>query len=194
MNQSISLFSLFSSILHLFLVLNFYGGVTVNGDIVSNLCENVTRVYPTQNYEFCVSALEANPLSKTSDIFGLGVISLELCSNNATYIRTYIDGILKDGKPEPERARTCLQNCIGFYSTALEDVQAAIEAFKGKDYVTAYRQLVTGALIDADTCKRGFQDVGVDFSPLKKQNYDFSQLIGISLGIITEIRGTTNLQ
>ncbi|MCL7032939.1 hypothetical protein MKW94_029106 [Papaver nudicaule] len=187
-NQSISLFSLFSSILHLFLVLNFYGGVTVNGDIVSNLCENVTRVDPTQNYDFCVSSLEANPLSKTSDIFGLGVISIELCSNNATYIHTYIDGILKDGKPEPERARTCLQECVDLYSDASEEVQTAMKAFKGKDYETTSR-ILYGAAINANTCKIGFTELGVDFSPLKKQDYDIYQLTGISLSIIRIILG-----
>ncbi|MCL7037488.1 hypothetical protein MKW94_023356 [Papaver nudicaule] len=187
-NQSISLFSLFSSIPYLFLVLNCYGGLIVNGDIdISNLCKNVTRVDPTENYEFCVSALEANPLSKTSDIFGLGVISIELCSSNATYTHTYIDGILKDGKPEPERVRACLQDCIEFYSTALEEVQAAMKAFKGKDYETAGSQLYD-ALIDTDTCKIGFTELGVDF-PLKKHDYDFFQLIGISLSIIKIILG-----
>ncbi|MCL7039348.1 hypothetical protein MKW94_013654 [Papaver nudicaule] len=181
MNQSISLLS---SIFHLFLVPNFCGGVVVNGDIVNNLCSNVSIASDhVLNYDFCISSLEANPLSRTSDIFGLVVISMELSSNNATYIRTYIDSILKDGKQEPELARTCLQECIGFYSTALEDVQAAMKAFKSKHYYTARNQL-SNANIYADTCKRGFQDLGVDFSPLKKQDYDFFQLTLFSASTI----------
>ncbi|KAI3882978.1 hypothetical protein MKX03_028711 [Papaver bracteatum] len=185
MNQSISLLSLFSSILHIFLVLNFYGGVTVNGDIVINFCKNQSIIDPSLNYDFCVSSLEANPLSKTSDIFGLAVISMELTSNNATYIHTYIEGILKDGKQEP-RARMCLEDCMEFYSTAVEDVEEAMEAFNGKNYYWALSH-VTAAMTDADTCKTGFTELGVDFSLLRKQDYDFYQLTGICLDIIAKI-------
>ncbi|KAI3896454.1 hypothetical protein MKW92_042266 [Papaver armeniacum] len=186
MNRSISLLSLFSSILHVFLILNFYGGVTVNGDIVINFCKNESILDPYLNYDFCVSSLEANPVSKTSDIFGLAEISMELCSRNATYIHTYIDGILKDGKQEP-RAGMYLEDCMEFYSTAIDEVQEAVEAFNGKDYYNAFRH-VSGAGIEADTCKTGFTEAGVDFSLLKKQDYNFYQLTSISMGLIAKIR------
>ncbi|KAI3860817.1 hypothetical protein MKX03_034838 [Papaver bracteatum] len=185
MNQSISLLFLFSSIFYGFLVLNFYGGVTVNGDIVRNFCKNQSTIDPYLNYDFCVSSLEANPHSKTSDIFELAVISMELCSKNATYIRTYIEGILNDGKAEP-RAKMYLENCMEFYSTALERVQAAMESFKGKDYHTALIK-VSAAGTEADTCKIGFTEAGVDFSLLKKQDYNFYQLTNISIDLIAKI-------
>ncbi|KAI3940791.1 hypothetical protein MKW98_030110 [Papaver atlanticum] len=185
MNQSISLLSLFSSILHVFLVLNFYGGVTVNGDIVRNFCKNEWIIDPYLNYDFCVSSLEANPETKTSDIFGLAEISMELCLRNATYIHTYIEGILKDGKEEP-RARMYLEDCMEFFSTAVEEVQEAVEAFNGKDYYNALRH-VSNAGIEADTCKIGFTEAGVDFSLLKKQDYNFYQLTKISIKTIATI-------
>ncbi|MCL7036811.1 hypothetical protein MKW94_001666 [Papaver nudicaule] len=187
MHQSISLFSSCSSIFHIFLVLNFYIVVSVNGEIVNNQCKNLSSSDPQVNYDFCVSSLEANPLSETSDIFGLAEISMELCLNNATYIQTYIDSILKDGKAEPG-ARVCLGNCIEFYSMAFREVQKAMEAFSGKDYVTALVRL-GGAIASADTCQDGFTDAGVDFGPLRKQYDDFFQLDAISLGIITNING-----
>ncbi|RZC94277.1 hypothetical protein C5167_044870 [Papaver somniferum] len=185
MNQSISLLSLFSSILHVFLVLNLYGGITVNGDIVKTFCKSESIVDPSLNYDFCVSSLEANPLSKTSDIFGLAVISMDLSLKNATYIHTYIEGILKDVKQEPT-ARMCLKDCMEFYSTAVKDLQEAVEAFNGKDYYDALR-LVSDAGIDARTCKTGFTELGVDFSLLEKQDYNFYQLTNICLDIIAKI-------
>ncbi|KAI3903865.1 hypothetical protein MKW98_015647 [Papaver atlanticum] len=186
MNRSLSLLSFFSSILHVFLVLNFYGGFTVKGDIVNNICKNQSLVDPDLNYDFCVSSLEANPVSKTSDIFGLAEISMELCSRNATYIHIYIEGILKDGKEGP-RARICLEDCMEFYSTAVEEVQEAQEAFNGKDYYNALIH-VSNAGIEADTCKNGFTEAGIDFSLLKKQDYNFYQLTSISIDLLAKIR------
>ncbi|MCL7031247.1 hypothetical protein MKW94_003129 [Papaver nudicaule] len=184
MNQSISLFSLFSLIFHLFLIVILYGAI-VNGDIIGDLCKNVSTDDPQLSYSFCVSSLEANPLSKTSDIFGLAVISMELCSNNASYIQTYIDSILKDGKVEPE-ARGCLGDCKEFYSMAFSDVQTSMTAFSAKDYGTALIYL-SSAMATAGTCKDGFTDAGIDFGPLNKQYNDFFLLHIISLGIVSKI-------
>ncbi|KAI3896455.1 hypothetical protein MKW92_042267 [Papaver armeniacum] len=185
MHQPISLHSLFSLFLYVSLILNYYGGVTVNGDIVRKFCKDESIIDPHLNYDFCVSSLEASPMSKTSDIFGLAVISMELCSNNATYIHTFIKGILKDGKEEP-RARIYLEHCMEFYSTAVEDVQEAVEAFNGKDYDTSLIR-VSAAMTEAVTCKIGFTESGVDFSLLKKQDYDFNQLTKISIKTIAKI-------
>ncbi|KAI3882980.1 hypothetical protein MKX03_028713 [Papaver bracteatum] len=110
---------------------------------------------------------------------------MELSSNNATYIHTYIEGILKDGKEEP-RARMCLKDCMEFYSSDVEDVQQAMEAFNGKDYYWALIH-VSAAGTDADTCKTGFTKLGVDFSLLRKQDSDFTQLNIISANIIAKI-------
>ncbi|KAI3938488.1 hypothetical protein MKW92_007501 [Papaver armeniacum] len=161
MNQSISLLSLFSLILHVFFILNFYGGVIVNGDIVNTFCKNQSIIDPNLNYDFCLS------------------------SNNATYIHTYIEGILKDGKEEP-RATMCLKDCMEFYSTAVQDLQEAMESFNGKEYFWALSH-VSAAGTDADTCKTGFTELGVDFSLLRKQDNDFNQLINMCLDIIAKI-------
>ncbi|RZC82194.1 hypothetical protein C5167_044981 [Papaver somniferum] len=110
---------------------------------------------------------------------------MELSSNNATYIHTYIEGILKDVKQEP-RARMCLKDCMEFYSTAVEELQEAMEEFNRKEYYWALSS-VSAAGTDADTCKTGFTELGVDFSVLRKQDNDFFQLTNICLDIIAKI-------
>ncbi|KAI3869247.1 hypothetical protein MKX03_024000 [Papaver bracteatum] len=185
MYQPISFHSLFSLILYVFLILNFYGGVTVNGDIVRKFCKNESIIDPHLNYDFCVSSLDASPVSKTSDIFGLVCNINGVMFNNATYIHTYIEGILKDAKEEP-RAKIYLENCMEFYSTAAERFQQAVESFNSKDYDTSLVR-VSAAMTEADTCKIGFTESGVDFSLLKKQDYDFNQLTKISVKTIAKI-------
>ncbi|XP_026459283.1 putative invertase inhibitor [Papaver somniferum] len=145
-NQSVLSISLVSSLLHVFLVLNLYG---VNGDtgaMISDLCKNISaHSYGDPKYDFCISSLKANPMSKTSDIFGLALISMELCSTNATNVSIYVR---KNG--------------------AFDTVQDAMEAFKDKDYEGALG--VGVARIWAGTCKDGFDEFGLDFGPLSKQH------------------------
>ncbi|KAI3925423.1 hypothetical protein MKW98_015771 [Papaver atlanticum] len=112
---------------------------------------------------------------------------MELCSTNATDVGTNIKRILKDGKVEPA-VRRPLGDCIEFYSTALDNVQDAMEAFRVKDYATALSDVGTAGIF-ADTCKDGFTEFGLDFGPLSKQHDDFFQLVIISLGIINKILG-----
>ncbi|KAI3879486.1 hypothetical protein MKX03_014106 [Papaver bracteatum] len=192
MNQSISLISLFSTILHFLVVLNFYGGAIVNGEIAKDFCKNQSIIDIYINYDFCVSSLEANPLSKTSDIHGLAAISIDLCLKNATYIDTYIDSILKDGKEEP-RVLQYIKECKEYYSSALEDVQGAMEAFNGKNYDGAFNY-ICDADTWANTCEIGFTETGVDFSALRKQHNDLFQLLHISIGLTSKIHGPRILQ
>ncbi|KAI3875511.1 hypothetical protein MKX03_002397 [Papaver bracteatum] len=112
---------------------------------------------------------------------------MDLCSKNTTYIGTYIDSILKNGKAKPRTIQN-LKDCTEYYSTASEDIQEAMKAFNGKYYNKAIDHM-NNAWIWADTCKLGFTDFGDDFSLLKKQDNDFDQLTNICINIMAIIRG-----
>ncbi|KAI3920183.1 hypothetical protein MKX01_017840 [Papaver californicum] len=180
MNQLFSLLSL-SSILIFFLVLNSFDH-GVNGDLINDFCKNASTTDPNLKYDFCVASLSANPASKHAhDLFGLGVISMQTCLQNATSIHSYVAQVLKHGKEEPA-AKPCLENCLGLYSDAIGSIQKSITSFKIKDYGSASIQM--SAAMDASTsCEDGFsQDLT---SPLTKQDGDFFQLTAISLAIIS---------
>ncbi|RZC57057.1 hypothetical protein C5167_004358 [Papaver somniferum] len=182
MNQSFSLLSL-SSIFIVFLILNSFDH-GVDGDLVSDLCENASTTDPQLEYQFCVASLSANPASKDAhDLLELGIISMQICLQNATSVHSYISQILKDGKEEPA-ARPCLQDCLDLYSDALDFIPEAIQYFEDKDYSSANIEM--SAAMDASvTCEDGFKEVVSQYliSPLTKQGGDFSQLTAISLAI-----------
>ncbi|KAI3834755.1 hypothetical protein MKX03_003482 [Papaver bracteatum] len=182
MNQSFSLLSL-SSIFIVFLVLNSFGH-GVNGDLVSDLCKNASTSDPQLKYDFCVASLSANPASKNvHDLLELGIISMQICLQNATSVHSYILQILKDGKQVPA-AKPCLENCLDLYSDALDSIPEAMQYFKDKDYSSANIEM--SAAMDASvTCEDGFKEVLSQYliSPLTKQDGDFSQLTAISLAI-----------
>ncbi|KAI3894577.1 hypothetical protein MKX03_020686 [Papaver bracteatum] len=176
MKQSSSLFFLV-----LLLVLNFHRVVAANGDVISDACKNASTTDSMLTYDFCVSALESNPKSKTSDLFGLGVISMELCANNATNLIPYIGKLLEDGKKE-RFVKQALDTCLEIYTDATRCAEDAITAFKNKDYFDAIEQ-INGADDYSAACEDGFNERNLTF-PLRKQVDDFRKLVDISIAII----------
>ncbi|KAI3947591.1 hypothetical protein MKW92_009750 [Papaver armeniacum] len=132
-------------------------------------------------YDFCVSALESNPKSKTSDLFGLGVISMELCANNATNLIPYISKLLEDGKKE-RLVKLSLDTCLEVYADATRCAEDAITAFKNKEYFDASEE-INGADDYSAACEDVFDERNLTF-PLRKQVDDFRKLVDISLAII----------
>ncbi|RZC72560.1 hypothetical protein C5167_048046 [Papaver somniferum] len=179
MNLSFPLPSL-SSIIVVFLVLNSFD-YGVNGDIVSDFCKNASTRDPQLKYDFCVASLSANPASKNAhDLLELGIISMQICLQNATSIHSYIAQILKDGKGELA-AKPCLEDCLDLYEDALDSIPNAMQYFKAKDYSSSNIQM--SAAMDASvTCEDVFKEFDLT-SPLTKQDGDFFQLTAISLTI-----------
>ncbi|KAI3905304.1 hypothetical protein MKX01_039995 [Papaver californicum] len=116
------------------------------------------------NYDFCVSAFESNPKSKTSDLSGLGVISMELYVNNATNLLPYISKLLEDGKQE-RFVKQALDTCLEVYTDAIRCANEAITAFKNNDYNNAS---VNVADVFSATYEDGFNERNLTF-PLRKQ-------------------------
>ncbi|RZC93063.1 hypothetical protein C5167_028422 [Papaver somniferum] len=177
MNKSSSLIFLI-----LLLVLNLHRVVVANGDVVADLCKNASTTPDSMlSYDFCVSALESNPKSKTSDLFGLGVISMELIANNATNLLPYIGKLLEEGKKE-RFVKQALDTCLEVYADATRSVEDAITDFKDKVYYDA-RAEITGANDYSVACEDTFNERNLTF-PLRKQVDDFGELVDISLFII----------
>ncbi|MCL7021497.1 hypothetical protein MKW94_011603 [Papaver nudicaule] len=142
------------SVLVLLVVFSIHG-ITVNaaGDLVSGVCQKTASSNPSVTYGFCSSSLQANPKSRTSDIFGLGEISLQLSLSKAAYVTSRINS-LKDGRINPD-VKATLNACSTYYRNVVSNVQGAINAFKGRDFASAGSQIAS-ALESAQDCKDGF--------------------------------------
>ncbi|OVA07568.1 Pectinesterase inhibitor domain [Macleaya cordata] len=180
-------FSLISSSFHcLFLLLVLFHGGVVNGvDITDETCKKAANTSPKLIYNFCVSSLQANPKSQTADLRELGVISMELCMNNATYISSHIVKLLEEDQTRvlvDPRAKKYLRDCLYLYNNAIPDVEDAIKAFEDKDNFSA--NIKMSAAMDASiTCEDGFKEEEDLVSPLAKEDGDFFQLTATALAI-----------
>ncbi|KAI3996509.1 hypothetical protein MKX01_001347 [Papaver californicum] len=116
-----------SSILVLLVVFSFHG---VTADVVSDVCRKASSSNLSLTYGFCSSSLGANPKSKTSNIYGLGEISMELTLSKAAYVTSRINSILNGGKVSAD-VKGAMEACKNYYTVAAGNVQSAINAYKG---------------------------------------------------------------
>ncbi|OVA09275.1 Pectinesterase inhibitor domain [Macleaya cordata] len=182
-----SSFSLMASSLIFHVLLVFHGGVNVGDglDIIDETCRKAANSDPKLSYNFCVASLHQDPGSRTANLQELGVISMDLCEENATYMHSYMEKLLdpeEDQTRVDPRARKYLKDCLYLYENAIPDVEDAIKAFEGKDYFTA--NIKMSAVMDASTtCEDGFKEEKDLVSPLAKEDSDFFQLTATALAV-----------
>ncbi|KAJ4952461.1 hypothetical protein NE237_029293 [Protea cynaroides] len=150
----------------------------VDADIVSDTCQNAAQRDTTLNLNFCLKVLGEDPKSHSTDLQGLGIISLNLILNNATNIGSRIVGLLNDQTVAPD-VKKGLKICQDEYSEASSSTKEAIDAFNSKDYDTT-NIYVSGAKDSSSDCEDGFKGLK---SPLTAENNSFFQLTAIVLSI-----------
>ncbi|KAI3887892.1 hypothetical protein MKX03_000599 [Papaver bracteatum] len=169
------------SILLVFLI-NFHA-VHVHGasdkDLISTVCKKAVAddTLKELKYGFCVSSLQADPKSKTYNLFDLGLLSFNNNLKKGLFIRSYIQKLLKDGKQSPnvmERLKGCSQD----YAFIGRDMEDAIGAFGSGDFAMAGIPLDIAYNDDIPACQGRFN--GGLTSPLTKYENEFRQLLNIS--------------
>ncbi|XP_026458810.1 putative invertase inhibitor [Papaver somniferum] len=167
-----------SSILVLLVVLSFHG---VTADVVNDVCRKASGSNPSVTYGFCSKSFEANPKSRSSNIYGIGEISMELALRKAASVTSLINTILNGGGKVSPDVRGALVSCQNNYKTVVRSVQGAISAYKGRDLAGANQQIYN-AMDAGQSCKDEFQAGMV--SPTEKDVQDFVLLTYISYTII----------
>ncbi|KAF8380639.1 hypothetical protein HHK36_028129 [Tetracentron sinense] len=171
-----------------YLTLSFlYFLLFINGAIgdpltIGSTCKAASQSDSKLSYDFCVAALKSDPKSRTADLKGLGIISIELSISNATNVVSNIAKLLKDKSIDPF-AKTVLEDCLDLYSDAIPTLKEAVGKFNSKDYYQANVD-VSSAMDASSTCEDGFKERKGVVSPLTKENHDIFQLTAISLAII----------
>ncbi|KAJ4953561.1 hypothetical protein NE237_030393 [Protea cynaroides] len=148
-----------------FVVLVILFFAAVDADIVSDTCQKVAQGDKNVHLDFCVKVLGADPKSHSTDLHGLGLISLNLIESNETKIESRIGQLLND-QTVALGVKKGLQDCQETYSEASDNTKEAIVAFNSKDYDTA--NIKISAAMDASSdCEDGFKGFK---SPLTAEN------------------------
>ncbi|KAL6010373.1 hypothetical protein ACLOJK_000804 [Asimina triloba] len=149
--------------------------------LIQDTCKKTSQTDPNIKYDFCVSALRADKKSITADLQGLGVVSAQLASANATQTQAHIAQLLKKKNLDPFD-KDCLKACQESYSDAIYTLNDVVKAFQSKRYGDA-NIWVASVMDDSTTCETGFKEKPGHTSPLTKYNADLFQLGAIALAI-----------
>lgn len=119
-------------------------------NLIKMVCEH------SAHKQFCISSLESDPNSQTSDITGLAVIALKLASSSAANTTAQIKKLLSDPNLDPF-VEQCLSDCSEHYLDAVDQIDDSLAALS----VNAYHDIdtwVNAAIADAVSCEEGFKD------------------------------------
>ncbi|KAH8513972.1 hypothetical protein H0E87_007003 [Populus deltoides] len=152
-------------------------------DITNRTCKKCAEEYSkTFSYDFCISSLQAIPVSHVTNIHGLAIIGMELALENATNTISTIKYLLSYGTLD-RFALVALQDCLELYEDALVTIVDGVAAFLTEHYSVA--NVKVSAVMEASTtCEEGFSDKTGVVSPLTEENHNLFQLSDIALCII----------
>ncbi|XP_059643558.1 putative invertase inhibitor [Cornus florida] len=178
-------FSFSFCFLFFFLLIMNQNSLTIKAfsvDLINTTCKQCADKSTILNCDFCVSSLQAVPISHATNLQGLVIIAMGLANQNATNTVSSIDTMMGSEAFDPF-AMGCLKDCSELYTNAVTTLKYSLKAFLLEDYATA-NVLVSGVMEAAVTCEEGFTEKEGEVTPLTKENYNLFELSDIALCII----------
>ncbi|XP_057970446.1 cell wall / vacuolar inhibitor of fructosidase 2-like [Malania oleifera] len=116
----------------------------------------------TNNYTFCVGALESDHRTASASRLGpLSIIALDLAMSNATKTQRYMANLASRSKAKPN-VREALEACVENYRGVIGSFRSAAGEVKVKEYMMAnYDSAVAGdgaSLCDKKLAARGVRN------------------------------------
>uniref|UniRef100_A0A1D1Y9C7 Putative invertase inhibitor n=1 Tax=Anthurium amnicola TaxID=1678845 RepID=A0A1D1Y9C7_9ARAE len=143
-------------------------------DLITSTCRH------TEHLDVCISTLQSHRDSRSADVKGLALVSVEACIAHAEGTLSYVKQLRGNGGEG--YAAECLDDCLTEYSDALEDLRGSVGELQRGAY-DSVNAMVSGAMTDSDTCEGGFGETPGYSSPLTERNDYFSMLCSNSLAI-----------
>ncbi|KAJ8556511.1 hypothetical protein K7X08_032263 [Anisodus acutangulus] len=142
------------------------------------------------NYNFCVTSLQAIPVTHVTNLQGTGIVAMELALENATNTISTIEKMLSSKEFDPFAA-DCLRDCLELYADAIAMLVDAFGAFLSEHFDIA-TVLMRTVMDVASTCDEEFTEKKGEFTPLAKENYNLFQLSDISWCIIKQVSSVSS--
>ncbi|CAN1292704.1 Pectinesterase inhibitor [Linum perenne] len=145
----------------------------------NNLIEKVCL--RTQNKNECIASLASGTNSQVATLPELGIIAIEMASQDATKTSFHIKQLLSNQTLDPD-VEQALQDCFQEYLDIvdqLDDTQDALLANSTKDVQT----WVSAAMADTESCDQSLKEKQGLESMLSDRNVGFRQLCSTILAI-----------
>ncbi|KAM7525372.1 hypothetical protein LguiA_015274 [Lonicera macranthoides] len=175
-------FSFFSFFLFFLVAPQNISTNTLPVHLINTTCKTCAKTSIIFNYDFCLTSLQAVPVSHVTNLPGLAIVAMELAFGNATATVSAIEK-MKTGSWFDPFARECLTDCLEMYADAMSMIVDSIRDFLMEQYGNA-NTLMSAVMEAATTCEEGFEDKEGEVTPLTKENYNLFELSDIALCII----------
>ncbi|XP_078148631.1 putative invertase inhibitor [Carex rostrata] len=112
-----------------------------NNATASDACKAATRISPTINLNFCITSLQSDSTSSSTNSLGLAKIAVGLASKHAKTTKAKINKMLLDaayGNIMPE-----IHTCRSLYSRMMDYLSIAADALNSENYDDAKTYLST---------------------------------------------------
>ena len=147
--------------------------VKIGNDVLSQICAQ------TEDRNSCLKALQSDPRTASTNLYGLAQISINLANATATETKTKIKSQL--GQTTDPNLYDKYLKCLDSYVNAVSKINYANERWSIKDFL-ALGAAASDCLIDINTCK----DVTTPASPFLPQQNDKSHLLCNAMSTIAK--------
>ncbi|XP_072962530.1 putative invertase inhibitor [Typha angustifolia] len=143
---------------------------------VEDACKAVTIKNQNVGYNFCVTSLQADPNSGSTDSKGLAIIAANLTKVNATITAAKIQSLLKE--PLDPVAKALLNTCTNIYENIIDLLSSSIDALRAGRVAEAKEKLMLAENKPEDCDDLLFE--GGKNSLLAKEDEDCQGLVTIT--------------
>ncbi|KAF3332943.1 putative invertase inhibitor [Carex littledalei] len=151
-----------------------------NNATASDACKAATRISPTIDLNFCITSLQSDSTSSSTNALGLAKIVVGLASKHAKTTKAKINKMLLDaayGNIMPE-----IHTCRSLYSRMIDYLSTAADGLSSSNYADAKTYL--SAALDAPCdCNEAFSKKQAP-PVLSNENETVKQLTEISLALV----------
>lgn len=151
--------------------------VKLSSEVVNKICSK------SINTSFCLNVLNSDPRTATSDLKGLGLITINDAQTNLTANLNLIKSLSSQATDPTLKKR--YEDCSDHYDDGLSDIQDALQSLNSGDYQGANIQ-TSAVFTDVDDCEQAWADPPADPSQLPGKNKDLKDLLDIIL-VITNV-------
>ncbi|XP_031098818.1 putative invertase inhibitor [Ipomoea triloba] len=151
-------------------------------DLINSTCTQCAQNSAVFNYDFCVTSLQAVPITHAANLEGIAVVAVELALQNATATVSTIEEMLACAAASDPFAVRCLRDCLELYADAIAMLVESFWEFFSRRFSTA-NILLSAVMETASTCQEGFTEKEGEMAPLTEENDNLFQLSDIALCI-----------
>ncbi|RAL38603.1 hypothetical protein DM860_002581 [Cuscuta australis] len=143
----------------------------VNSDLVDDVCAK------TQHPSICLQALRSDPRTTGADLETLGLISIDISTNETKTAKAIVNALLAGARDDP-RLENRYESCLENYQDSIESLEICPDMLRMRDYASLNIR-ASAAMDRPDTCDDNFEDPPAEPAELRDESVKVQTLCSI---------------